>query len=1248
EQADYSTFLHETAHFYLTAMFQMAQMPQATQQMRDDVQTTLDWFGVKDLETWNNLSIDEQRRHHEAFAYNHEIYIFEGKAPSIKLQTLFDKFSAWLRRVYKSIRDDLNKIYREENGVDLPILTGEVRQVMDRMLASEDDIQRAAMVRDMVPIYQTQEQSGMSDTEWAAYQEMAKEARDAAIAQMTTSSLRQMKWLSNARSRILKAMQRETAEIRKDTRATVAAEVANEPVYRADRFIRRGELELPETANKEQRRIAAETGLKGTKLSLEALKEMYGEGPAAPWRYMPTGQYGLVATEGLHPDLVADLFGFSSGDQMVRELLSALPMKEAIDQRTDQRVLEENGDLSDPKAMQNAVEQALHNEARARFVAVELRHAAKATQPARLMIEAARRAAKRIIGGKMIRDVKASEYAIEEGRATKRAETAMKEGKSEAVTKALQGRLLNNQLAKMAADAVSEIDAGLRYLKRVQNDATRKRIGADYADQIDGILERFDLSKRSLKEIDRKTSLSDFIDDQIKNGIEPDISPEIKNAAVRKHYKNLTVDEFRDLIDAVKQIEHMGRGQQMLLTAAKQQAYEAARDEIVNSINANANGRTANPRTPTTNMGRWFQSVKRFYASHIKAASIARILDGGKEGPMWDYFIRTANERADRETEDRAKATEALTKILAPVFDKGKMGGKGIYFPSIERSLNREARLAIALNMGNEGNIQRLLGGENWTLEQITPVMQSLTKDELLAVQKIWDYFESYRPRIAEKERKLYGKEPKWVEPQSIIIKSADGEMVTLRGGYYPIKYDPQATEVAESHNEAEEAKRQLQGAYTSATTRRSFTKARVQEVTGRPLLYTLAGMYSGVNDVIHDLAWHEWLIDANKLLRSTAISESIRNQYGPEFHRQLKTWVQDVAAGERAVQNEGEIALNFLRQSVSMAGLGFNVMSALQQVTGFSSSMIRLGPAYMGRGIGKMISSPILATKEVNEKSTFMANRARTQFRELNELRNMVQDESSTMRAIRVGAYFMMARMQKMVDIPTWIGAYEKAIGQGNDEQRAIALADQAVIDTQGGGMLKDLSRIERGGAGMKLFTVFYSYMNTQFNIGVTEAMTEKSKARLAAKMMLLTIVPVVLTYALKKGLTPGDDDEWDWEKIAKELAAENISYLMGMMVILREFGEAGKLVVGAEGPGRSYGGPAGLRTIGDMYKFAQQVSQLEFDDAFRKAAINILGDFTGLPSAQINRTVNGVNALVEGETKNPAAVVLGYEQAR
>ena len=68
----------------------------------------------------------------------------------------------------------------------------------------------------------------------------------------------------------------------------------------------------------------------------------------------------------------------------------------------------------------------------------------------------------------------------------------------------------------------------------------------------------------------------------------------------------------------------------------------------------------------------------------------------------------------------------------------------------------------------------------------------------------------------------------------------------------------------------------------------------------------------------------------------------------------------------------------------------------------------------------------------------------------------------------------------------------------------------------------------------------------------------------------------------------------------------------------------------------------------IADAGKLAVQVRQGEADDALRKSAINMAGDLTGIPSAQLNRTITGAKAIDEGKTSNPAAIVFGYKEKR
>jgi hypothetical protein len=333
-------------------------------------------------------------------------------------------------------------------------------------------------------------------------------------------------------------------------------------------------------------------------------------------------------------------------------------------------------------------------------------------------------------------------------------------------------------------------------------------------------------------------------------------------------------------------------------------------------------------------------------------------------------------------------------------------------FNSVNESLNREEKLVIALNMGNEGNIQRMLDGYGWTIEQVIPILESMTAEELNAVQEIWDHFETYKNEISAMSRKIFGKDLDFVEPTPIQIKSASGEIVSLRGGYYPAKYDPIASSKAQKLEEAEIAKQPLKAAYVSATTSRGYSKQRAAKVVGQPLIRNLSALYSGLNEVIHDLSWREWTIDANKLMRDNAFDKEIRNRYGSLFTDQLKSWIQDVAAGDKAMDTGMDIPLNFLRQGISSAGLGFNLTSAALQVTGFNQSIVRVGPKYIGYGIMQVMKRGIGAFREVNELSDFMANRSRTQFRELNELRNRVQGQSAAMKRVRMGTYFLMMKM--------------------------------------------------------------------------------------------------------------------------------------------------------------------------------------------------------------------------------------------
>jgi len=1376
EKADLSSFIHESGHFFLEVQADLASriagriargedVGPGAQGIVDDFNKVLDWAGVKGtpemsaIDTWHAMTPDEKRPAHEKWARGFEAYAFEGKSPSLDLTRMFQTFRAWL----------LN-IYRQLSALNVQ-LTDEVRDVMGRMLATAQQIEETEAARDMGPLFQTAEQAGMSIEEFKAYHDLATEATLGAVDELTRKGLKDMQWLSRARSKILKKLQAEHDTERARIRHEVRGEVMSQPVYQAWQFLtekkphpgepseamkayeleradhKQKRIEAEEAATKAEREkvLAANPEAKGLargqlisknkrqiginvqqamldwdkehpaperptepadssdpmlgvgKLSTEALKDAYGSGEGAVWRKL--SERRMTSGEGLAPDLVAERFGFSSGDELVQALAAAEDPKFVIENYTDMRMLEEHGDLSTPEGLQRAADQAVHSEARARFVARELNAVEKAGKVAGergradVMVKAAKEYAAQLIGRLKVRDLRPGQYAAAEARAAREARKSV--GDVAKAAEAKRNQLINLQAARAAYAAQDEVRAAVEYIRKFDKASIRQNLPAEYLAQIDLLREKFDLSEQSGAAIDRTVALRTWVQSRLNAGEIPNISEALLTPAERRayeaqitarddegnlvypddeeriklladaiersqqrSYKDMTVEELRGLRDTIKQMEHLARLKGKMLTTRNNKTYQETRDALVAGIKAHAKDSNKLQRTRNDWLGKKLDALAAFGVSHIKVATWLRIFDGGQDnGAWWSTVVRPANERSAWETTQRAEATNKLMAILGPVLKKVSpldLAGKGRHFPELgpNVSLNWQERFAIALNYGNESNLQRLQGGgiagvtKTLSQGQIHAVLRTLTAEEWTAVQGIWDHFETYRPLIGEKEKRVNGVEPEWIAARPFNVRTADGKTLSLRGGYFPVVFDPKTSLKAEQHADAQAAKDAMKAAYSAATTQRSFTKSRVEEVKGRPLLLNLQGLYSGVNDVIHDLAWHEWVIDFNRLMRSNTIDEAIREHYGANVKKELTKWRDDIVAGSKRLDHGVERAAGWFRRFVSSSALTFNVMSAIMQPLGITQSISRVGAKWVGQGIAEYLGGPIDATARVREQSEFMRNRTRTMFRDLNELRNRVEGQTTAKELMGRYGYFLTMQAQMMVDVPTWIGAHAKALAEGHSDDTAVALADQAVKDSQGGGEEVDQAGITRGAPMVKLFTAFYEFMNTQANVLYLAGATSKTKAEAFMHYALVGAATPILGIALKDALTPGDSGDWDdWEKIVKKLLAEGLSNLLGMMAFGREFTLAAKALIG-EDKGQSYNGPAGLRVIPELVGLAKQVYQGELDDGFRKAFVNVLGDLTGIPAVQINRTVTGAEALNSHETANPASLVFGFQR--
>jgi hypothetical protein len=326
---------------------------------------------------------------------------------------------------------------------------------------------------------------------------------------------------------------------------------------------------------------------------------------------------------------------------------------------------------------------------------------------------------------------------------------------------------------------------------------------------------------------------------------------------------------------------------------------------------------------------------------------------------------------------------------------------------------------------------------------------------------------------------------------------------------------------------------------------------------------------------------------------------------------------------------------------------------------------MARVGPTWVLRGMNRWLRDAVTMESThawIMDKSPFMKGRLDTATQDLLDLRQAyatsggwfdrtvrrVTLDTLTQQTIVNGFTWHIGIMQQVADTPTWLGAYEKEMATGDGvEARAVALADQAVLDSQGGGQIKDLAKIQRGGPLLRVWLTFYSYGNMVFNansreLGMLNAKSPASVITFLGHLSLINLMPAVATVALAHALGKADPDD-DWDDWLWQTSGEVLASALNTMILSREFQGVATALLGGGDTVRGYAGPAGARAIDLVYKFAQQAKQLEPDEAFMKATLNLAGVLFHFPAAQVDRTIRGWSALVEGETSNPGVLLVG-----
>ncbi len=1370
--------------------------------------------GRTPLDTWAMMSMAEKTYYHERFARGFEAYAFEGKAPSIALQGVFNRFRAWLKDVYRWLLKAHGD--RLDAGLDAK-LSPDIRGVMDRMIATDEAIEEAEAARGFLPLFKTAEEAarlGWSPEKWQKYQALGHDATDDAKAKLSERALKDMKWLGRARDKALKARQREVEDQRREVRAEIRMEVYSEPVYRAWQFLT-GKGDDDNTAKGEglpkgsrsvdvakdsllvaiaklggisrdsakrdagvsdddltvasgvfgapvfrktggrnaddMRELLTELGylhdrdefgrtdLRGLsdaisnelggapeysfskdygpdasgdkigeeqffgKLNTDDLRLRYGNSDTAVWRKLSALR--MTSDTGLDADVVAEFFEFDSGDALVRALAEATPPREAIEARTDERMLQMFGDITSPEALARAADEAVMNKVRAKFLASEWKALEDATtkkekrgkRSVDLMAIAAKEYAAQIVARLKVRDIKPAKYAAAAARNGKLSAKAFTSAKLEEAAMHKRNQTVNAYAADAAYEALHEVEKARAYLRKF--DKRIKSIEPAYQDQINAILERFDLRKASrdeaakaraeartqaqiaaaqarLDELDaadptnERAALADWIAslDPDKGDVIPALSEAVLNEANRKSYKDMTLEELRGMVDDVRQLEHLGRTKNRLLKSKAKRDLDKYADDASASIRKSKDVRKIDREGEPA----WRDHSADALATMRKMSSLARQMDAGDEsGPLFEGLIRPANEAGAWDDERLSKEHAELLKIVSEVAAlPDGLTGRKVRTP-LGVSLTRGAQLAVLLNAGNEVNLQRMEAGDGWSMAQVQALAATMTPTELNFVNKTWAYLETFWPEVQALEKRMTGVAPEKVEAAPWVATASDGTKITMTGGYYPIVYSRDLNDATAKQESAKELMEAARGAVSRGMTRHSHTKKRAEKVA-RKLKLNLDVISSHVEQVVHDLAWREWVTDANRILNHKDISLAIHEHYGPRVLQAMREQVAAIATGDIKPRDAWHKSLMWARNNTSRAVMGFSATTAFLQPFGVLQSVVRIGAVTVLKGYRRWVGDAAQLESSltwITDKSTMMKHRAKTFNREVKELNRVMEGKSKAADVLDTALFFAMQKMQLVADIPTWIGQYEKTLQEASDrakaegrfgdevleeiEAEAVAQADRAVIESQGSGEVKDLAGVQRN---WPMLTMFYSYFSATWQMTAestarTNFRNPRAVAGWLADMLLLNVVPAIgpaLLLMFLKGM--GDDDEENERKLAEKAAEAQFSYLVNMIPLVRE-------AQGVFGPFDYQGPPVGM-IVGALSKAAKQTEQVaaaylegdadaafeNMDEAFVKSYIRLLGLSFGLPVVQAQRMWDGWKAWDEGrEGAGPQSVLFG-----
>jgi hypothetical protein len=1088
-KADASTFIHESAHWYLITMEKLAKNKKATKQFKADYQRIRSWTKTKGFKI--------RKEGHEKFARGFEAYLRSGKAPTAALNGVFARFKQWLSKIYSD--------FKALGGKPSPT----VARVFDRMIATDEEIEiqlKEEGINDFVRAGGYKSASANVKKLWKQWATATREEAKAKVMQKVMADIAEKD--ATDRNEIVKGF---TDATRKDLAAS--------PLWQAHDAIKAagGDLSVLQYYNFTPDEYEA------------AVKEAGGSLDAAL----------ATEVEKFKKDLYADRIDPKAIEEMANEAIKKSKYQEMLHELEYQAIAATAIEaVEGPKAterqktgMKIVRDLVLGSIAERREAARNALEGLPLRQSSNVALWTRKLGQKQNEVYKLMADENW-------------------EGAKDAKAEQLMYAAMVTEVGAIKEATLKTVEEVKDNLARIQKGTHRMPVQARY--WYEHIAFVLGIKKRDAVEPGEGVkplaqAFAELLDDgglDEKPAVDvPQWLIQLSAAQGKVGIDSLTQDEFDKATTLMDSLYKMSARRENLYVVNDGAKLKDVVDELCEHMDVvpELKKTPVDRNTIPDKVVRQVRNAAEFFGNAfgtlVTPATILQRMDGyadalghGKTGRATKWLYDSVQKAANKEIVLNAEFARKLDSIFSS-YTSGEfsdMRNKRVYKFG-ERLVTKEELMVLALYCGTEKSYMRILDNEKLSDDEpsvlrevreeadifarrdrvereLYKALAQLYRKDLETVEKIWDLMGEHFDEESDIMERTTGIPLKKDRTIKVKVTTRDGSQYELKGGYFPIVYDVEQS-VAAADMETQDALNSMAPGTKRMGQGKGFTKARADRVTGRPLALTFDTISRKGGGMLHYVAFRETALDVSRIINNKKFAATVKDLMGMQAYKTLQNWAADIWAPPKPDRDPLGMMMRSMRTRTTTAILAYRVSPMLLNFTNIPVAMTYMGAGEFVHAMGDFWQAPRKNLDLVNGMSPFMAERSEhldANIREAITTAKLELGPKKFMDTIQKNGFKLIGATDNMFAYPLWLAAYKRVLNENlqrgvsvEDAQKAaIAEGDRAVIKVIGSGDIKDLSPAQKGGEMAKALTMFYTFQNALYNLMANKYYAAKNAA--------------------------------------------------------------------------------------------------------------------------------------------------------